>query len=859
MSSFMQSQSIIFFIKLILILFLFVMTILNQPLFYNFGDMNTTEEFISIDYSNAITKEAPINIVFQPSKKGIKYLSFSVFAQQKNNNSNILCEIQHVNRLNIDDATFRMKTFKTQTMQSVEFTPDELAEMDFQIKIPISTELRTDVLYCLSIQSLDTNPESAYKIQIGFSERTDVHSWFSGIQKSDGIPDVNIVYGSTWWIYYSLMFVFLGAALVCICLPALPKRSLKLAYHIALILFSPAAILQATEKLGQNSISLIRPRVIVLNYLILFLFFVLIFVATKRFSVAIISCSSVFILLSIVNHFVLAFRATVLLPGDFYGLSAALNVMGDYRFSMTPAILHGLILWVFFYCAATRDVVIIKNYKLQITGAVLSLIYAGLMIVMISTPRFYTKAEIGMNWWRQTTASKWNGFYANFVINIPKLIISPPKGYHPQDLAEQISIANKNIVPAAEYLGSEFNDMNDNSIELTVSSDHFESKDPTSPDDDKNTAPPTIIAIMNESFTDFSIAGEVNTNEDPLSYIHALAQEDNPRIFVGNVVVPVFGASTNCSEFEMLTGFSISTHQTISPFGQFIHQATPSVATKLRELGYDTIASHPAEAGNWDRDRVFPLIGFNRSYFESDFINSKRIRGRISDESSFDFIIEQFENKGPEPQYHYNLTIQNHGGYETAPPTYDTIYITGTGNIMASTEEYLSTLRHSDEAFQYLTTYFEQVDEPVIIMMFGDHWPTVDDWFISTLFGTDRPDFNDWQELLIHTTPLIFWANYDIDFSHIPEFISSNYLSAVLMDIAGLPLSPFDTFLLEGMQKYPVFSSFGYIDAQGNYSLKLPEAGQEFKETYEKLQYNGLFDYKKRVTELFIPDSDCMS
>ena len=850
-SSFMRSRSITFFLKLTLILVLLILTIVNRTAFYTFGDMNSTEEFISFDYSEPITKENPVNIVFQLTKKGLKFLSFPVHIQEGKGNvaGNLLCELQIIEEYETEDSTFSLKTLETRTMQSVEFTSEELADKDFSIEIPISSEMSTDRLYCLSIQSKETNPENAYKIPVGFSERSDVHAWFSGIQKSDGIPDINIVYGNTWWIYYSLMFVFLAAAAACVCLPALPKRSLKLAYHIILFLFSPMAVLQVTEKLGNNSMSLMRNRVILLNYLILLLFYFLIFTVSKRFSVAIIGCSSVFILLSVINHFVLEFRATVLLPGDFYGFSAALNVMSDYRFSFTPAILHGLILLVFFICAVTRDVVIVKNKKFQISCAALFIIYAGLMVVLVSTPKLYQKAGIGMNWWRQTTASKGNGFYANFMLNIPKLIILPPEGYQAKTIPDLINIPNVKTVQTADY--ADYDDAEN--IEFLPNSENCGVIDTISVTGNKKNIQPTIITIMNESMVDFSIAGEFITNEDPLAYIHSLAEDDDPRIFVGNVVVPVFGASTNCSEFEMLTGFSISTHQTISPFGQFIHQATPSVATKLRELGYDTIASHPAEGGNWDRDRVFPLIGFDRFYFESAFTEGKRIRGRISDKSSYDFIIEQFENKGDAPQYHYNLTIQNHGGYNTVPASEDTIFIPDTGHIMASTEEYLSTLRHSDKAFEYLISYFEKVDEPVIIMMFGDHWPTVDDWFISRLFGADRPDFNDWQELLIHTTPLIFWANYDVDFSHIPKFISSNYLSVALMDAAGLPLTPFDDFLLQGMQQYPVFSSFGYIDANGHYSAKMPDDAKEFSATYEKLQYNGLFDYKKRVTELFSP------
>lgn len=50
--------------------------------------------------------------------------------------------------------------------------------------------------------------------------------------------------------------------------------------------------------------------------------------------------------------------------------------------------------------------------------------------------------------------------------------------------------------------------------------------------------------------------------------------------------------------------------------------------------------------------------------------------------------------------------------------------------------------------------YFENVDEPVIIVVWGDHAPAYG--FLGGVYSGDD------QELKNHTTPLLIWNNYDL-------------------------------------------------------------------------------------------------
>ena len=85
----------------------------------------------------------------------------------------------------------------------------------------------------------------------------------------------------------------------------------------------------------------------------------------------------------------------------------------------------------------------------------------------------------------------------------------------------------------------------------------------------------------------------------------------------------------------------------------------------LKTLGYQTIATHPYNAGGWERDTVYPMLGFNESVFKDDYVNPQYVRQYISDESCVDKIIEFYENKEKDaPLFVFNVTMQNHGGYQ---------------------------------------------------------------------------------------------------------------------------------------------------------------------------------------------------
>ncbi len=169
-------------------------------------------------------------------------------------------------------------------------------------------------------------------------------------------------------------------------------------------------------------------------------------------------------------------------------------------------------------------------------------------------------------------------------------------------------------------------------------------------------------------------------------------------------------------------------------------------------------------------------------------------------------------------------------------------------------DRYLSLIKKSDEAFQYLLDYFSQCDEPTMIVMFGDHQPAVEDAFFDDISGIPSTEISAQDRLMWYQTPFIIWTNYEQPSVNI-EKLSSVFLSSYMLKAAGLELTPYNEYLLKLSEDVPVIHPFGCVDSEDNYyywgkaeSERCPYASMILG--YEYMAYNHSLDSKK-VSKLF--------
>lgn len=160
---------------------------------------------------------------------------------------------------------------------------------------------------------------------------------------------------------------------------------------------------------------------------------------------------------------------------------------------------------------------------------------------------------------------------------------------------------------------------------------------------------------MNESFSDLNVLGDFTTNEDYMPYLHSL-QNGAENTVTGYLNVSVCGGNTANTEFEFLTGNSMAfLPQGSIPYQQYITKELPALPAYLASLGYETVATHPYYADGWDRDKVYPLLGFSESIFKDQYWGAGYVRKYVSDNSCVDKIIELYEKKKREHLYSFSM------------------------------------------------------------------------------------------------------------------------------------------------------------------------------------------------------------
>ena len=518
------------------------------------------------------------------------------------------------------------------------------------------------------------------------------------------------------------------------------------------------------------------------------------------------------------NHYVMAFRSTPFVPWDLLSVRTAASVAQNYDFTPTPRMIVVTVLFVLLMVAVRvlRKVPRIK-LPIRLGSAVLCGLALCLFVNTLQQETFQNKHYLYPFLFTPAYMTKVNGMAVTFAMDLAYVAVDKPEGYSAEE-------AQKTL----EQYGNTDNVFADDEENTNDSKNRGE--------DANNKDLPNIIVIMDEAFSDLSVVGDLETNEDYMPFMHKMQQGADHTI-TGYAQVSVCGGNTANSEFEFLTGNTMSFLPSGSiPYQQYITKDTPSLASYLASLGYETYAQHPYYASGWNREKVYPLLGFEHLNFIDDYANKTYVRKYVSDDADMQHIIDTYENKEDgKPAFIFNVTMQNHGGYTDAfSDLSEDVHATNYNSEVL--DRYLSLIRLTDQSLEKLVDYFSTVDEKTVIVFFGDHQPSdtvaaqVQDSML--LPGESVPDE---QLRKRYQVPYLVWANYDID-GATQQNTSLNYLSAEVLKAAGVPTDAYQNFLLDLQKSYPVMSAAGRTDAS--------DADENMLSTYKKLQYYNLFETK---------------
>ena len=524
--------------------------------------------------------------------------------------------------------------------------------------------------------------------------------------------------------------------------------------------------------------------------------------------------------LGMTNHYLISFRGRTLFPGDFLTLGTAVNVAGNYDYSLDRMQLISLLILVLALLALSllpREERIPFTWRRFLPSAGI----AGVVLAVFFGTGFVENQGIEPSMW----TTRGNGLALNFSVCLKYMRVEKPEGYAQESL-EQLTADTASDGPS-----------------VTVT------------DPDGTTRPVNVIVIMNESFSDLSVLPGVETNQDAMPFLRSLTE----NTIKGYAYSSVFGGTTANSEYEFLTGNTTAYLPAGTvPYQMYVSDGDPTLVSQMAALGYRTIAAHPYRSSGWNRPSVYQNFGFDEVYFEGDFQNREYMRGDsrmgyVTDRCDYENLIRLYEEKEEgEPLFLFNVTMQNHSGYQMSWDNLPReVWLTGElEGRFQTVNQYLSLIYQSDQAFEELINYFSQVEEPTMILLFGDHQPQVATNFYTDVLGIDPPTELAQKKQMV---PFFLWANYDIPEAEGVE-LSLNYLSALLMDTARLPMTGYQKYLLELWQTAPVINTVGVRGADGTWygeNEALPADLEEAVDGYQLLLYNNIFDKSARLAVFF--------
>lgn len=504
-------------------------------------------------------------------------------------------------------------------------------------------------------------------------------------------------------------------------------------------------------------------------------------------------------LFATVNAYVYMFRSRELAILDIFSASTAMGVVDQYVFKISPEILCSWLLWGvgMFAGLCISTVPPRKTWHIRI-GAVCTGVMLGVLL------NFGSNGIDPLAWGRD--GSRYNGLFLNFYLGIKNSGVEKPEGYSSQALEPW-----------------------EQQYDLQAESKRQ----------------PNILVIMNEAYADFGVFPEKPQTNIPVTPFLDSLQDNVVR---GYALASVYGGNTASSEFEFLTGHSMAyLPESAVPYQQYVRQEIYSLPWYLRSQGYTCVATHSYFAQGWARDVTYPRLGFSESTFVEDYPCQDLVRSYVSDREQYSYMLDLLQNREADaPLFLFGVTMQNHGGYTYTGANYtQTVHLQGYDAAYPQAEQYFTLLNQSDQALEDFLTALEDYPEDTVVLIFGDHFPKIEDAFYEEINGGPLDTLN--ERMLRYQVPFVIWANYELESEKIP-CTSLNYLAGHLLDAAGVAKPAYFQFLSELESKVPAMNTLGYycLEQQCFLPNSEPSPAEELLLRYAYLQYNNLIDGENR-------------
>lgn len=352
----------------------------------------------------------------------------------------------------------------------------------------------------------------------------------------------------------------------------------------------------------------------------------------------------------------------------------------------------------------------------------------------------------------------------------------------------------------------------------------------------------SVMGIMLEAFcdlTDFDFMADHPDAARVYDPWHTLTEQG----VSGRLLTNIFAGGTVDSEWGFLSGYS--QHDDF-------RRDTDSYVWYLRDQGYQTFFSHPGYGWFYNRQNVNDYLGFQGSWFTENHY------GALVDPTSAIYhsddilvreLLAQLTQRTAEgPCFSFSVSYQNHGPYESAYSA-GVEYFTPANSGMGAESchiwnNYLRGVDSTIQAMVQLTQGLEELDRPVVLVLFGDHKPwggngnsAYADMGLTFDLGTLQ-GFYDY-----YATPYLIWANsaakevLDSDFTGSGGDFSPCFLMPKVFDLCGWTGPAFMQLARQVREITPLVHERGLYLSDGQIADTLPQGQQDFVDRFLWAEY----------------------
>ena len=581
---------------------------------------------------------------------------------------------------------------------------------------------------------------------------------------------------AAWWDFFYLRWIGPAALLLVWCAALLPRETRTLLRsagrdpaiaplpQLALLLASAALLASAGDLsfywegsspiLDRMKEEVILPKAWATTTLLLFSGSALVFAITRRAATALLVVSPLYVAFGLACLLKIQYLHSSVQPLDLIKLPEFVPLFPSF-FGMkgVAATAIGVGLWIYALAATRRlEPTWMSNRRRWSVGALsCAVLIAVPALFQISETKSWAKTLIvrfGAPDEQHRELARLHGFLLSFLSQLPAAAVSPPAHYSAATIAK---ILGRYPAPAP------------------------------------HPSPPprvNLIVYLVESLVDPEDLG-LRYTSDPIPRMRALMRTG----VSGHAFVPErFSGSAN-TEFELLTGMSRSFLPEGSvPYRQYVRHPLPSLPRVLRGMGYTTVAIQADPKYWYDRERAYPLMGFERAMWLRAGPGVERApRGAwVSDQELVRTIIET--SREGRPFFAFAFPSSTHSPYNFGAFADSDLDVIGLPQPEAGeVKEYINSLRVADQAIGALAEYFRDRPEPTIIAVLGDHLPPLSERALRPYFSRLAALPEAEQARRTRRVPLLVWSNHALPRE--AAELSTSLVPSYLLEKMGVPAS----------------------------------------------------------------------